>query len=247
MKTQKYLPAIILGLSIYSGVSSNLLAEEVSSDQQAQVASSNTNPLGIGDMSYSNQNDYEKFKHSFYFFWSPLNLANNQLSSYSGNYQSNFANTHLNGFGIGVRHNLLELRHNLGILGDYNLSTFWKKGTVSSNDNIQLSNSSNEINLLAFDIGVKGLLSYTYRDVFVPFTGIAVNFISSRVQSTLGGGDNSFSEIHYGPDIGFQALNFPLQNSFFSFEWIQYLKQKESNSRVFSDGSKEQVSVGINF
>ncbi len=240
MKTKKYI-ALILGITF--ALSSNLIASENSTP----VMSPENNPLGIGDISYSNQYDYERFKHSFYFFWAPLNLAHNQLSSYTGNYQSNYSNTQMKGLGVGVRHNILPLQNNFGVLGDYNLSTHWQKGTLTSTNKLHLSKSSSEINLFALDVTVKGLLAYTYREVVAPFLGIATTLISSRAQSSLGGGDNSFNEIHFGPEIGVQMMNFPIQNSFCSLEWIQYIKQGEQNSRVFSDGGREQISIGMNF
>lgn len=205
------------------------------------------NSLGIGSMAYSNQSNYEKFKNSFYFFWAPLTLAHSQLSSASGNYQSNYSSTNMDGFGLGVRHNLAVLNNKFGLMGDYNLSAYWKQGTESSKNNVQLSSSSSYVNLLAFDITMKGLLSYTFKDNFALFAGGVISYVASRAQTTIGDGDNAYNELHYGPDFGFQIINLPIQNLFVSLEWMQYIKQKESASRIFSDGAKEQLSVGINF
>ena len=122
----------------------------------------------------------------------------------------------------------------------------WLKGQFSSNQ-FDVTKASSTSNLLTMGLSPKLMLGYFLTDNIHPFAGVATAFMYSRLQSPLSAGDNEFFEFHYGPMIGLQIVNLPIQQMFFSTEWIQYVKQSENTQRLYSDSGRFQIDLGLNF
>ena len=243
--------SLLLGAALFiSGMASfgQALAATTTATTAAPASPASTkstpNSYGIGTISQSNQEEFERFQGAFYLGWAPMTLSQTRLASDNG-YSTQFNDSQANGLNLGVRHALSSFKR-FAILGDYSVMAAWLKGTFASSQ-FQVTSSSTTSNLLTMGLAPKLLVAYFLTDNIHPFGGMATSFMYSRLQTPLSGGDNEFFELHYGPMIGLQIVNLPIQQMFFSTEWIQYLKQGENAQRLYTDSGRFQFDLGLNF